>query len=209
MLLKKQTRVKEKILLAGLIAPLTLSVSFPAYGQISPDGTLPTNVTGADGRNFTIDGGAQVGGNLFHSFRDFSVPTGGSAFFNNGGDINNIINRVTGGNFSNIDGLLRANGAANLFLINPAGIVFGPNARLDIGGSFMGTTASGLLFADGAEFGVLDGSGTPLLTVNQPVGLRFRGNEGGIVNRSVHVDGTGARVGLRVPDGQSLSLISE
>jgi len=208
MLLKKQTGVKEKILLAALIAPLTLSTSFPAYGQISSDGTLPTNVTGADGRNFTIDGGAQVGGNLFHSFRDFSVPTGGEAFFNNGADINNIINRVTGGNFSNIDGLLRANGAANLFLINPAGIVFGPNARLDIGGSFMGTTASGLLFADGAEFGVLDGSGTPLLTVNQPVGLQFRGNEGGIVNRSVHVDGTGARVGLRVPDGQSLSLIS-
>lgn len=215
MLLRKQTKVKEKILLAGLgtLAPLTLSTSFPAYGQISPDGTVPTNVTGADGRNFTINGGAQAGGNLFHSFRDFSVPTGGSAFFNNGADINNIINRVTGGSLSNIDGLLRANGAANLFLINPAGIVFGPNARLDIGGSFMGTTASGLLFADGTEFGVFDGTGTPLLTVSQPVGLQFRGTPGEI---RVQGGGEGIRttpeiidttVGLRVGSDRTLALV--
>jgi large exoprotein involved in heme utilization and adhesion len=74
--------------------------------QVTPDGTTSTTVD-ANGNNFEIDDGDRAGDNLFHSFDEFSVPTNGEAFFNNAADIVNIFSRVTGGNISNIDGLLR------------------------------------------------------------------------------------------------------
>lgn len=159
----------------------TISLSLIASsvnGQIAPDGSLPTNVE-QQGNVTEITGGEQAGSNLFHSFQDFSVPTGNKAFFNNGIDINNILSRVTGGNVSSIDGLIRANGSANLFLINPAGIIFGDNARLEIGGSFFGSTATGIEFEDGTEFASTN-TATPALTINAPIGLNLRGTTGNI-----------------------------
>ena len=129
----------------GCLIPLT------AEAQISADGTTSTTVN-QNGSDFTIDQGDRIGDNLFHSFNEFSVPTLGSAAFNNAGDIANIFSRVTGSNISSIDGLISANGAANLFLINPNGIIFGENARLDLGGSFFASTADSLLFEGDAEF---------------------------------------------------------
>src|SRR5919202_1985492 len=131
-----------------------LLISPPTAAQVVPDRTLSvperSQITGNP--NFQIDGGARRGGNLFHSFSQFSIPTGGSAFFNNALDVQNILTRVTGGSISNIDGLIRANGTANLFLLNPNGILFSTNASLNVGGSFIATTADAIRLANGDIF---------------------------------------------------------
>ncbi len=182
-----------------------------ALAQVTPDGTTNTTVNPDGSNNFTIENGDRAGGNLFHSFDQFSVPTNGSAVFNNAPEIDNIFSRVTGGNMSNIDGLIQANDA-NLFLVNPAGILFGNNARLDIGGSFLGTTADSILFEDG-EFSATDFDNPPLLTVNAPIGLGFRDNPAPIENSSfAPADFAPAPsfddnlFGLRVPDGKTFAL---
>jgi filamentous hemagglutinin family protein len=183
----------------------TLGLMTTVRAQVSSDGTLSTTVANPDNLNFTINNGNRVGGNLFHSFREFSVPNGGSAVFQNAADVQNIISRVTGGSLSQINGLIQAQGSANLFLLNPAGISFGQNARLSIGGSFFATTADSLLFGDGIEFSATNPQ-APLLTVNIPIGLRFRDNPGNITNQSV-VQENNSPVGLQVNPGNSLALV--
>ncbi len=160
------------------MAGLSLALALPTAAQIIPDATLPTNsIVPPNCTNCVITGGTTRGAVLFHSFREFSVPTGGVARFNNALSIESILARVTGRNPSTIDGQLRTNGRASLFLLNPNGIVFGPNARLALGGSFLATTANSFQFPDGSEFSATNPAPPPpLLTVNVPVGLQFGAN---------------------------------
>ncbi len=157
---------------AFLTAEITSAQSLPPSVRTpEADKTLGTQVSG-NGNNFNITGGLNRGQTLFHSFKDFSIPTGGAANFNNPAGTRDIISRVTGGLFSDINGTLNSNGA-NFLLINPNGVVFGPNARLNVGKAFAASTASGVDLVDGqgrqVTFGTNPNGDAPLLTINPNV----------------------------------------
>ncbi|MDJ0536422.1 MAG: filamentous hemagglutinin N-terminal domain-containing protein [Xenococcaceae cyanobacterium MO_207.B15] len=177
-------------LLAGLIACSSL-ISPNAIAQIIPDNTLgdessvvvpDVEINGVNSDR--LEGGAVRGNNLFHSFQEFNIDAGRGAYFANPAAIENIFSRVTGVNPSEIFGTLGVLGNANLFLLNPNGIIFGENASLDLRGSFVGTTADSIVFPDGQEFSATNPGLPPLLTVNveQPIGLKFEGESGIITN---------------------------
>jgi filamentous hemagglutinin family protein len=174
----------------GMMLMAILLWSGCANAQVTSDGTTNT-IVNPSGNNFNILNGIEKGNNLFHSFNNFSVPTGGSARFDliNTPNITTIFSRVTGGNVSNIDGLiqtLNTNNPVTLFLMNPAGIIFGKNAQLNIGGSFISTTANSIKFADGLEFSAINSQSAPLLSINVPLGLQMGSNPA-----SINVQGTG------------------
>ncbi|NES18359.1 MAG: filamentous hemagglutinin N-terminal domain-containing protein [Symploca sp. SIO3E6] len=163
-----------------------------ALAQITPDSTLgpessvvTPNVLFNDQITEQIDGGAIRGTNLFHSFLEFNVGNGQQVYFANPIGIKNIVSRVTGTDSSDILGTLGVGGGANLFLLNPNGIIFGPNAKLDIGGSFLGSTADSLVFDNGSQFSATNPDAPPLLTINVPIGLQYGPNNPGatIANR--------------------------
>jgi filamentous hemagglutinin family protein len=160
---------------AGSISAAIFSAAI-AEAQIKPDNTLGADRSQVN--NNLIEGGAQRGGNLFHSFSEFSINSGQRIDFANPAGINNIITRVTDAP-SNINGTLGVLGSANLFWLNPNGISFGQNARLDMQGVFIGTTANGLKFNDGNIYSTVNPQ-TPLLTMTTPVGLQFGGRTGNI-----------------------------
>lgn len=206
----------RSLVLPALVALPLLVLASPGRSQIVPDSTLPVNsAVTTDGTTFTIDGGTAAGTNLFHSFDRFDLPTGTRALFNNTPTVENILTRVTGASASNIDGTLAANSTANLFFINPNGITFGPNASLDIGGSFVASSADAIEFADGGFFSTIETTVDPLLAISVPVGLQFGSAPGTLVNRSVVTSPTGipsepepgAIVGLQVEPGNTLALV--
>jgi len=209
---------------SGLVFVFLLLFPSKTFAQIIPDNTLgpESSRTETDTINNIpsdrITGGATRGVNLFHSLREFNIREGRGAYFENPSGITNIFTRVTGPNPSNILGTLGVLGNGNLFLINPKGIIFGPNARLDLRGSFIGSSADSIVFNNGVEFSSTNPQTSPLLTVNIPVGLRFRDNPGAIVNQSTAVGKVNLpasavpipisdRVGLAVEPGQTLALI--
>ena len=215
---------------AGFFSPFALA-------QLQPDNTLGEensvvtpniNIKGIESDR--IDGGAQRGANLFHSFQEFNIQQGRGVYFSNPDGVQNILTRVTGNNGSNILGTLGVDGKADLFFINPNGIIFGPEAKLDVQSSFYGSTADSILFKNGFEFASSDPQAPPLLTVNVPIGLRLPENPGSIlvqglghnINMSEYLetifDGTlkdkdprdgkeDRNLGLKVSQGQTLGLV--
>jgi filamentous hemagglutinin family protein len=165
-------RLSGAITLTGCIV-IALCGNY-VLAQITPDGTLGTersvvtsdiNIKGAIADR--IDGGAIRGANLFHSFTQFNIGDGQRVYFANPVGIENILTRVTGINASNVLGTLGVTGGnANLFLINPNGIVFGPNANLNLNGSFVATTANAIQFGDRGFFSASAPESPLLLSVN-------------------------------------------
>ena len=154
--------------------------------QIVPDKTLgaeSSQINRVNGTRDRIEGGATRGSNLFHSFKEFSISEGRAAYFANPAAIRTIFSRVTGNNPSKIFGTLGVEGDANLFFINPNGIIFGANARLDVRGSFIGSTADSIAFPNGENFSATNPNVPPLLTIDVPVpiGLVFEGSDRGII----------------------------
>ncbi|MGQ4650188.1 two-partner secretion domain-containing protein [Lyngbya aestuarii] len=202
------------------ITLLCLVTTSPTLAQIIPDDTLETesslitpNVEINGLPSDQIEGGAIRGANLFHSFEQFNIEAGRGAYFANPTGIENILSRVTGDNLSDIQGTLGVLGNANLFLINPNGILFGANASLDVNGSFLATTATAIGWGELGLFSASEPATSNLLTINPSVFFFNARTAETIVNQSQaesfsgETNSVGFPVGLQVPNGQTLALI--
>lgn len=196
---------RSRVWCSGIVA-LAIAALLPesAMAQLTPDSSLgaeqsivvPGTVNGLPAD--LIQGGAQRGSLLFHSFRDFNVSEGGRTYFGNPTEVENVFMRVTGTTASNIFGTLGVNGGANLFLLNPNGMVFGANARLDMRGSFVATSADRLIFSNGFAFSASNPQAPPLLTISVPIGLQY-----GSRPSSIQTQGATLQAAL----GQTLALL--
>ena len=216
----------KKLVLCAFLLIITFIPMSPAVGDaqvatdITPSG-LNTQVNQV-GNSSAITGGTRPGNgpNLFHSFGNFSVGGGDLANFLNdtGLQTSNILGRVTGGNISNIDGAIQTTGfgSANLFLMNPSGIILGPGASLNVGGSVSFTTAQYLRLFDGVSSAnfhaspASDGLANSILTIN-PSAFEFLSASPAAYgfltapdpNATMTVQGNL----LKVSEGRSLSLV--
>ncbi len=137
-----------------LFLAFTLAGAFALLAPANAQPIIPANdgtgtIVNPNNNRFDITGGQQSGDgtNLFHSFTEFGLNEGQIANFLSQPNIANILARINGGNVSYINGLIKVTGSnANLFLMNPSGIVFGANARLNLPGAFTATTANAIGF---------------------------------------------------------------
>ncbi len=200
---------------------LFTGMSVSAQTNIQSDTSLTNpSLVNQTGTIFQITGGTITNdqNTLFHSFSNFSIGTGDTGYFQfNNSNLQNIITRVTGGQLSNINGLIKVDGNSNLFLINPSGITFGANASLQMNGSFIASTANSIKFNNGTEYSAINPQNAPLLTVNVPFGLQLGANPGAItvlgnghnlaVNSNSEIVRTATVNGLNVNAGKTLALL--
>ncbi len=202
-----QTRRMLKQFLSVAMLAAILPARMLIAGHVATDGTVGAATT-LTGPNFSIPAtlGRQVGPNLFHSFNTFSLDQGETATFTASASTKAILARVTGGSVSTINGTIATRldtsattpHPAAFYLINPAGVIFGPNAVLDVGGSFVVTTADTVELADGGHFDASNPAAS-LLTSAAPAAFGF------VKVSPVPVTVNGSA--LAVPVGQALSIV--
>lgn len=171
-----------------------------SQAEVVLDGTLGHSRALA-GPDYQVDGhlGQQQGDNLFHSFQSFNLYNGETITFSGPDHINHVINRVTGGHPSEIDGTLRNTmPRADFYLINPAGLLFGPNATLDMPGAFHASTADTLYLQEDGEFNASTPNNSAL-TAAPPAAFGF------LSNAPAALTAQGSQ--LTVPERQQLSLV--
>jgi len=167
----------------------------PITPELGSDGT--NTVVTPQGNRFDITGGTRSGANLFHSFEQFGLNSGQIANFVSNPEIQNILGRIVGGDVSVINGLIQVTqGNSNLFLMNPAGIIFGSNARLNVPAAFTATTATGIGFGE-SWFNAV-GTNSYAALVGNPNAFAFTTSQlGSIINAG----------NLAVAQGQNLTLL--
>ncbi|MEE9326883.1 MAG: filamentous hemagglutinin N-terminal domain-containing protein [Cocleimonas sp.] len=189
---------------ATLLLTLCYFTSPIVLSEITLDGSMGTtgSLVGPD-YQITEDLGQRAGGNLFHSFGQFNINSAESATFSGSAGINNVISRVTGGQTSTIDGAFRSTiPGANVYFLNPSGVIFGENASLDVQGSFHASTADYLKFKDGGKFESGVATANPVLTTAAPEAFGFLDN----TPAKIEILGGNNKL-LKVPAGETLSLI--
>ena len=200
-----------------LIAMILNFSSIGTHAEVVMDGSLgPQGALTGPAFNITDDLGQTVGSNLFHSFESFNIAFDESANFTGPGAIDNIISRVTGGGLSTIDGLVSSEiASANLYFVNPAGVLFGPHANLDVNGSFHVSTANYLLLGDSGRFDASNPASSVLTVAppsafgfidNDPAPVIFEGSGSSDAHETLPLLGL-ADTGIEVPDGETLSVI--
>ncbi|MDM8564593.1 filamentous hemagglutinin N-terminal domain-containing protein [Candidatus Halobeggiatoa sp. HSG11] len=189
-----------------------LTIGMYASAEVTLDGSLGNNNV-LSGPNYLIraDFGQQHGNNLFHSFRYFNLNKHESAIFSGPNNIQNIISRVTGGNSSNIDGMIRSKiPNADMYFLNPNGIVFGPNAQLDVKGSFHASTAHYLSLGEQGQFNAINPDNT-ILTIAPVEAFGFFDSQVAPISiqgyGEVDQSWENKTTGLMVQEGKALSLI--
>jgi filamentous hemagglutinin family protein len=162
-----------------LLFCFSLLVQSSVYAEVVTDGSLGAAVDLSGQMVIPQNLGTTANNNLFHSFSKFNVNTDESATFTGDSSLKNVISRVTGGQVSTIDGLLKSNvGTANFYFVNPAGVTFGSNATVDVPAAFHVSTANSVHFSDGSEFNTSNTS-VNTLSVAEPTGFGFLNNQAG------------------------------
>ncbi|MGB7416769.1 MAG: filamentous hemagglutinin N-terminal domain-containing protein [Thermosynechococcaceae cyanobacterium] len=203
-----------------ILATLSLCWGNAAKAQnIELDGTTGTQRP-LSGPDYTIrqTDGRTVGQHLFQSFSNFSLDPGESATFESAGNIRTIFSRVTGLQSSKVEGLIKTQSPnVNLFFINPRGISFGQDAGLEVGGSFIASTANSIVFSrNDRPFSAIETQNIPRLNISTPVGLQMGAKPAPISNIStrgvpVFIPGLPIPIflpfGLEVSSGNTLALL--
>lgn len=166
--------------LSLLLAHIALILSYNAHAQVDTDGSMGEEKHLSGNMTIPQSLGTTSGHNLFHSFSHFNIDKNETVNFTGDNQLKNVISRVTGGEISKIDGVLKSEiGQANFYFINSAGIVFGTNATVDVPAAFHISTSDSLNFKDGQAFLASLTANNSSLSISEPTDFGFLGDKAG------------------------------